>query len=171
MGDAILFGRIMNRTATAFLTITVMTALLAALSFAIQRRGYPLGSLGIERLDSVAGAATFVPIAALYVLSAALMMILPARAAGFIYANAASPVWHATLALFATIVGLQIARFAFGNRSALWSLVDWRFLFAVAVIAAHFFLDSFRQNVLLRTLAFIVFAAAMLACLFWTFRL
>lgn len=164
-------GRTMNRAITAFLTITAMAALLAALSFALQRKGYPFGSLGIERLDGITTAATFVPVAALYALAAALMMILPARAAGFVYANAASPVWQATLALLATIIGLQIARFAFGNRGALWLLVDWRFLFAAAVIAAHLFLDAFRRNVLVRTVAFVAFTVAMLACLFWTFRL
>lgn len=161
----------MNRTKTAFLTITTMAVLLAALSFALQRKGYPFGSLGIERLDGIANAANFVPVAALYALAAALMMILPARAAGFIYINAASPLWQTTLALLATILGLQIARFAFGNRGALWLLADWHFLFAAAVIGAHLLLDMFRRNVLLRTVAFVASVAAILACLFWTFPL
>jgi hypothetical protein len=161
----------MNRTAITFLVVAVMTGLLAALSFAIRIKGYPFGTLGIERLDGIASAATFMPLAALYAFAAALMMILPARAAGFFYANAAAPVWYAALVLLATIVGLQAARFAFGSNDALWALLDWRFLFAAAIVGVHLVLDVLRRNVLIRTLAFVGFTAAMLACLYWTFRL
>ncbi|EKF20213.1 hypothetical protein [Nitratireductor pacificus] len=161
----------MNRTASAFLLVTGFTGLLAALSFALQVKGYGFGSLGIARLDEVASSATFVPLAALYALAGALIAILPLRAAGLVHANAATPVYSTTLVLLATIVGLQIARFAFGNDGALWVLLDWRFGFAGAVIAAHLFLDALRRNALLRTLAFIGFCAATLACLYWSFRL
>lgn len=161
----------MNKTATAFLVITVLTALLGALSFAIRIKGYPFGSLGISRLDDIADAATFIPIAALYAFAAMLMMILPARGAGFLYANAAEPIWFAALVLLAAILGLQIARFAFGAEGALWALLDWQFLFAAAVIGTHLVLDILRRNALLRTLFFVVFLVATLACLYWTFRL
>ena len=161
----------MNRAMTTFIVIAVLTALLAALSFAIRIRGYPFGTLGIERLDGIANAAIFVPVAALYAFAAMLMMIAPARAAGFVHANAAAPLWFMALALLATIVGLQAARLAFGDRGALPALLDWRFLFAAGVVAAHLVLDELRRNILLRTIFFIVFLAATLACLYWTFRL
>jgi len=161
----------MNRTVTAFLVVTVLTALLAALSFAIRVKGYPFGTLGIERLDAIASAVTFIPIAALYAFTAMLMMILPVRAAGFFYANAASPIWSAAIVLLAAIVGLQVARLAFGSRDAVWALLDWRFLFAAAVIGTHLVLDRLRRDILLRTLFFAVFLVATLACLYWTFRL
>jgi len=161
----------MNRAATAFLVVTVLTALLAALSFAIRIKGYPFGALGIERLDAIASAATFIPIAALYAFTAMLMMILPVRAAGFFYANAAAPIWSAATVLLAAILGLQLARLAFGSRDAVSALLDWRFLFAAAVIGTHLVLDRLRRDILLRTLFFVVFLAATLACLYWTFRL
>lgn len=160
----------MNRALTAFLTIAVMTGLLAALSFAIRLKGYAFGATGIERLDGVANAATFMPLAALYAFAAALMVLLPVRAAGFVYTNAASPIWQASLALLATILGLQVARFGFGDRDAPWVLIDWRFLFAFGVIGAHLFIDVFRRNVLLRTIGLVLFIGIMLACLYWTFR-
>ena len=161
----------MNRTAAAFLLIAVLTGLLAALSIAVELKGYAFGALGLARLDGLASARSFVPLAALYALAAALMMLLPLRAAGFIMANAAIPVFSAALALLATIVGVQAARFAFGNHGALSVLLDWQFVFAAAIVAAHLAMNELRRNALLRTLFFVVFIAAMLACLYWTFRL
>ena len=161
----------MNRAATTFLVVAVLTGLLAALSLAIRLKGYPFGALGIERLDGIANAATFIPVAALYAFTAMLMMILPVRAAGFIYLNAASPLWATSLVLLATIVGLQAARFGFGDRNALSALLDWQFVFAAAVIGTHLVLDGLRRDILMRTVFFAVFLVATLACLYWTFRL
>lgn len=161
----------MNRTAAAFLLIAVLTGLLAALSIAVELKGYALGALGVARLDGLASARSFVPLAALYAFAAMLMMLLPLRPAGFVMANAAMPAFSATLVLLATIVGVQAARFAFGNRGALLVLVDWQFIFAGAIIAAHLAMNELRRNVLWRTIFFVVFLAATLACLYWTFRL
>lgn len=161
----------LNRTATTFLVLTVIAAVLAAASFAIRIKGYGFGTLGIERLDMIANAATFIPIAAIYAFSAMFMMILPVRGAGFVYQQAASPVWAATLVLLATILGLQITRFGFGDHQALSALLDWRFGFAAAIVAIHLFLDQLRSNALTRTLAFACLALATLACLYWDFRL
>lgn len=161
----------MNRTAASFLLVTVLTAALAALSFAVEQKGYAFGALGLARLDDLANAATFVPLAAIYAFASVLMMILPLRAAGFVHTNGATPTYAATLVLLATIVGVLVARFAFGDRAALWALLDWQFLFAGAIIAAHLLMNELRRNVLLRTIFFVVFIAATLACLFWTFRL
>lgn len=161
----------MNKTLSSFLLVAVMTGLLAALSIALQNKGYGFGALGLSRLDGIASAMTFMPLAALYAFAGALMVILPLRAAGFVYINAASPVHAAALVLFATILGVQIARFAFGNSGALWTLADWQFLFAAAIVAMHFFINAIRANVLMRTLFFVLFIAATLACLYWTFRL
>ena len=160
----------MNRTLASFFTIAVMSGLLAALSIALRLKGYGFGELGIGRLDGIANAATFMPLAAIYAFAGALMMILPLRGAGSIHASAAVPVYSAALVLFATILGVQAARFAFGDREALWVLVDWRFLFAAAIVGAHLAMTALRRNALLRTLAFVVFVAAALACLYWTFR-
>lgn len=160
----------MNRLPSIVLTVFAMTVLLAVLSIAVEQKGYAFGALGIARLDSAASAATFIPLAALYAAAATLMMLLPLRAAGFIYANAASPLHAATLILLATILGVQAARFAYGDRGALWVLVDWQFAFAAVLIVAHAFMNQLRGNVLMRTLFFIVFLAATAACLFWTFR-
>ncbi len=161
----------MNKAATTFFVVAVMTGLLGALSFAIRLKGYPFGTLGVTRLDAIADAATFIPVAAIYAFSAMLMMILPPRAAGFIYGNAASPLWFTALVLLATIFGLQITRFAFGDRSALWTLIDWQFVFAAAVIGTHLVLDSLRRSILLQTIFFVVFLGATLVCLYWSFRL
>mgnify|MGYP001180878684 CR=1 FL=1 len=161
----------MNRTASAFLLVTLLTGLLAALSIAVEIKGYAFGALGTARLDGLANAATFIPLAAIYAFSAVLMMLLPLRAAGFVMANAATPVYSAGLVLLATIVGVQAARFAFGNYGALRVLLDWQFLFAFGIIAAHLSMNALRRNVLLRTIFLVVFVAATLACLYWTFRL
>ncbi|TYR31929.1 hypothetical protein FY036_12600 [Mesorhizobium microcysteis] len=161
----------MNRTVSAFLLVGVLTALLAVLSIALVNKGYGFGALGSGRLDNIASAATFVPLAAIYSLAAALMMLLPLRAAGFVHANAAGPLYSTALVLLSTIIGVQAARFAFGSREALSVLIDWQFIFAFAIIAAHLTMNELRRNVLLRTIFFVVFLAATLACLYWTFRL
>ena len=70
-----------------------------------------------------------------------------------------------------SIVGGLVARWAFGQSGVLGALLNWRFLFAVAVIGCHFVMNELRRNVLLRSLFFLVFAAATLACLFWSFTL
>ena len=67
--------------------------------------------------------------------------------------------------------GVQAARAAFGRHDALWTLVDWQFVFALAIVVAHLTMNELRRNVLLRTLFFVIFIAAALACLYWTFRL
>lgn len=161
----------MNRALSAFSLIVVLTGLLTAAGIALQARGYGFGALGVARLDGLANAATFMPLAAIYGFCAVLMMVLPLRAAGFVYTNGAVPVFGAALILLATIVGVQAARFAFGDDGAPWRLVDWRFLFAAALIAAHLAMNTLRRNVLMRTVFFVVFLAATLACLFWTFPL
>ncbi len=161
----------MNKAVSAFLLVAVLTGLLAAASIALENKGYAFGGLGLARLDGLAGAATFIPLAALYAFAGALMALLPLRAAGFVYMNAAVPVHATTLVLFSTILGVQVARFAFGASGALWVLVDWQFLFAAAIVATHLFMNEVRRNALLRTVFFVVFVAAALACLYWTFRL
>lgn len=160
----------MRQTATAFLVVTVLTALLAALSIAVQAKGYPQGGLGLARLDALASAATFVPLAALYAFAALLIVLSPPRAAGFMHARAAGPIHFAAVVLLATILGVQVARLAFGNTGALRALLDWQFVFAAGIVVAHEFLDLFRRDILLRTIGAIVFLAATLACLFWTLR-
>jgi len=160
----------MNRTISTFLTLLVMTAALTALSIALTQKGYGFGTLGLGRLDGLAGAATFVPLAALYALAGVLMVILPLRAAGWVHANGATPLFLASVLLLASIVGVQLARLAFGDRSALLGLADWQFVFAAGIVAAHLAIDTLRRNVLLRTIAFAAFVAASLACLYWTFR-
>jgi len=161
----------MNKAVSAFLLVAVLTGLLAAASIALENKGYGFGALGLARLDGLADAATFIPLAALYAFAGALMALLPLRAAGFVYINAAVPVHATALVLFSTILGVQVARFAFGNSGALWVLVDWQFLFAAAIVATHLFMNEVRRNALLRTLFFVLFVAATLACLYWTFRI
>jgi len=113
--------------------------------------------------------ATSLLLAAVYFFSAMLMMILPIRAAGIVLTHAADALFWAVIALFATIVGCLVARWAFGQSSVLWALVNWRFLFAAAIVGCHFTMNELRRNILLRSLFFVIFAAATLACLFWTF--
>lgn len=161
----------MNRTLATFLLVGLSAGLLAALSIAIHGKGYSFGELGVARLGMIASSGTFIPLAALYSFSAMLMMVLPLRVAGLIHANVASPVCATALVLFATIVGLQVARLAFGNQDALETLLDWRFLFAAAIVGAHLAVSELRRDILLRTLAFVGFTAATLACLYWTFSL
>lgn len=160
----------MTKALSTFVLVALLTALLAMASLLASRQGYPQGGLGLRRLDDLATAATFVPLAAIYFFSALLLMILPMRAAAFVFYNATEAVFWATVALFATIVGVLLARAAFGQTSVLWALADWRFIFPLAVAGCHFFINELGRNTLLRVLGFAVFLAATLACLFWTFR-
>lgn len=161
----------MSRDIAAFLLVTAISGALAGLGLALQAESYAFGEIGVARLDALASSATFIPLASLYALAAALTMILPIRAAGYVHAQAAVPIYFVGIVLLATIAGLQAARFAFGDRNALWSLIDWQFIFAAAIIVAHVLLDTLRRNALTRSLALVAFLAATLACLFWTFRL
>ncbi|TSE11839.1 hypothetical protein C1D09_012350 [Mesorhizobium intechi] len=161
----------MSKALTTFALAAALTALLMALSLAVARHGYPYGAIGVRRLDGIADAGTFIPLAAVYFFSALLMMILPIRAASIVLTHAADAIFWTVIVLLATIVGGLLARWAFGQGSALWALLNWRFLFAVAVVGCHFVMNELRRNVLLRSLFFVVFAAATLACLFWSFTL
>lgn len=161
----------MQRTLISFALVTMLAGLSMALCLAVARHGYPFGSVGARRLDGLAGAETFLPLAAVYFLSALLMMVLPIRAAGMVLKNAADPLFWAAVMLFSIIVGCVAARFAFGQNQAVWALWDWRFLFVPAVVVCHLGINDLRRNVLLRSLFVVVFAAAILACLFWSFRL
>jgi hypothetical protein len=160
----------MSKAVWSFVTVAVLTASLAALSIAVAHHGYPFGALGLRRLDGIANAAMFMPLAAIYFLSAALLMVLPLRAASFVLVNSADKLFWTAVALFAAIIGIAIAKWAFGQSSAIRLLLDWRFLFAIAVVACHLALDQLRRNILLRSLFLAGFIAATLACLFWTFR-
>ncbi|HEY4192953.1 MAG TPA: hypothetical protein VGM46_09945 [Mesorhizobium sp.] len=159
----------MSRTISSFALVAVLTGLLTALSFAVANHGYPFGAIGVKRLDAIADAGTFLPLAAVYFFSAVLMMVLPIRAAGVVLTNAADTIFWATVMLFAAIVGNLLARWAFGQASALWALWNWRFLFVAAIVGCHLLANDFRRNVLLRSLFLLVFAGLTLACLFWTF--
>lgn len=161
----------MNKAATSFALVAVLTALLMALSLAVARHGYPLGITGVKRLDAIANADTFLPLAAIYFSAAMLMMILPLKAASVVLLNAADTIHWVVVALFATIVGSLAARWAFGQTSAPWALLDWRFLFVLAIVGCHLAMNELRRNVLLRSLFFAIFAIATLACLFWSFRI
>jgi hypothetical protein len=160
----------MAKSVSTFILVTVLTALLMALSIAVMRHGDPFGALGMKRLDGLASAATFIPLAALYFFGVALLMILPLRAASFILVNGVETVYLAVIVLFATIVGCLVARMAFGQFTAYRALLDWQFVFVLAVLVCHAILNELRRNVLLRTLALVASVAATLACLFWTFR-
>jgi hypothetical protein len=161
----------MSRLAWPFVTVAVLTLALAALSYGLIIKGYSMGAMGIERLDALAGPLTFMPLAALYSLAAALVVLLPIRSASAVHTNGSVPVFSATLLLLAAIVGLVIARTIFVDREAFRALLDWRYLFAVAVIVVHMSTNHLRQNLLLRTLAFVALIGAALACLYWSFRL
>ncbi|WP_367714572.1 hypothetical protein AB2N04_11160 [Nitratireductor sp. GISD-1A_MAKvit] len=161
----------MNRTLATFLLIGVLTGLLAALSLALEIKGYGFGRLGLQRLDGLANATTFIPLAALYAFAATLVVTAPIGAAAFAHANGTTPIHTTALTLLATIAGIQIARFGFGNANALGVLLDWRFAFGAAIIAAHLSINKLRRNALTRTVSFIGFTAAALACLYWTFRI
>jgi hypothetical protein len=160
----------MAKSVSTFILVTVLTALLMALSIAVMRHGDPFGALGMRRLDGLASAATFIPLAALYFFGVALLMILPLRAASFVLVNGVETIYLAVVVLFATIVGCLVARMAFGQFTAYRALLDWQFVFVLAVLICHAILNELRRNVLLRTLALVASVAATLACLFWTFR-
>ena len=160
----------MTKSVSTFILVTVLTALLMALSIAVMRHGDPFGALGMRRLDGLASAVTFIPLAALYFFGVALLMILPLRAASFVLVNGVETIYLAVVVLFATIVGCLVARMAFGQFTAYRALLDWQFVFVLAVLVCHAILNELRRNVLLRTLALVASVAATLACLFWTFR-
>jgi hypothetical protein len=160
----------MAKTVSTFILVTVLTALLMALSIAVMRHGDPFGALGMKRLDGLASAATFIPLAALYFFGVALLMILPLRAASFVLVNGVETVYVAVVVLFATIIGCLVARMAFGQINAYRALLDWQFVFVLAVAVFHAILNELRRNVLMRTLALVASVAATLVCLFWTFR-
>lgn len=161
----------MSKIVTSFALVAVFSALLMALSLAVAQHGYPFGAIGVKRLDDIADASTFLPLAGLYFFSAMLMMVLPLRAASIVLLNAADIIVWAVVVLFASIVGSLAARWAFGQSSAVWALWNWRFLFVAVVVGCHLVMNELRRNVLLRSLFLVVFAAAALACLFWSFTL
>jgi hypothetical protein len=158
----------MNKALTSLAFVAVMSGLLMALSLAVAQHGYPFGATGVKRLDAIADAGTFLPLAAVYFFAALLIMVLPLRAAGIVFSVAEAVFWTA-IVLFATIVGGLAARWAFGQSSAIWALWNWRFLFVAAIVGCHFAMNDFRRNILLRSLFVVVFGAATLACLFWSF--
>jgi hypothetical protein len=160
----------MAKSVSTFILVTVLTALLMALSIAVMRHGDPFGVLGMRRLEGIASAATFIPLAAIYFFGVALLMILPIRAASFVLVNGVETVYLAVVVLFATIVGCLVARMAFGQLGAYRALLDWQFMFVLAVVVCHAILNELRHNVLLRTLTLVAAVVATLACLFWTFR-
>jgi len=161
----------MTKALTSFALVAVLTAALTALSLAVARHGYPFGLTGVARLEGIADPGMFLPLGAVYFLAAMLMMLLPLRAASFVLLNAADTLFWTVIALFGTIVGCVAARWAFGQNGALWTLWNWRFLFVAAVVGAHLVMNELRRNVLLRSLFLVVFAAAALACLFWSFAI
>jgi hypothetical protein len=161
----------MSRALTSFALVAVLSALLMALSLAVARHGYPFGAVGVRRLEGIADATTFIPLAAIYFFSAMLMMILPIRAASIVLTNAADALFWTVIVLFATIIGCLVARWVFGQHDVLWALLNWRFLFAAAIVGCHIVMNDLRRNVLLRSLFFVIFAAATSACLFWSFML
>lgn len=161
----------MTKALTSFVLVAALTALSTALCLAVARHGYPFGMTGARRIEAMADAGAFLPLAAVYCLSALLMMVLPLRAASFVLLNAADTLFWTVLALLAAIVGYVAGRWAFGQGDAPWALWDWHLLFAAAVIAIHLVINELRRNLLLRSLCVAVFAAAVPACLFWSFAL
>ncbi|MEO3999187.1 hypothetical protein [Mesorhizobium sp. CAU 1732] len=160
----------MSKVVSTFLSVAVLVTALAALSIAVDRHGYAFGENGLARLEAITNAAMFMPLAAVFSATAVLMMILPLRGAGFVYSNAAAPVHWAVIVLVATMVGCAAARMVYGQMDAGRALLDWRMLFAVAIVGAHMAMTELRRNVLLRSLSFVAFTVATLACLFWSFR-
>lgn len=161
----------MNKAISTFMLVAVLTALLMALSLAVLQHGYPFGSSGAKRLEAIANADSFLPLAAIYFFAALLMMVLPLKAASFVLLNAADMLNWVVIALFATIIGCVAARWAFGQSGAPYALLNWRFLVVGAVVGSHLSMNELRRNVLLRSLSFAGFGVATLACLFWSFRL
>ncbi|MBZ9798812.1 hypothetical protein [Mesorhizobium sp. ES1-4] len=161
----------MSKALTTFALVAALTGLLMALSLTVARHGYPYGAIGARRLDGIADAGMFIPLAAVYFFSALLMMILPIRAASIVLTHIADALFWTAIVLLAAIIGCLVARWALGQWDVLRSVLNWRFLFAAAIIGCHFVMNELRRNVLLRSLFFVVFAAATLACLFWSFTL
>lgn len=156
----------MAKTVSTFLLVAVLTALLMALSLALVRHGYATyGATGARRLDALASAATFIPLAAIYFLGVALLMILPLRGAAFVLVGAVETTYWTAVVLFSTIAGCQLARVAFGQTGALKALLDWHFVFFAAIVGCHAILNALRRNVLLRSLALVFSIAAALAML------
>ena len=58
----------MAKSISTFALVAVLTGVLMALSIALARHGYAFGAIGARRLDGLASAASFVPLAALYFL-------------------------------------------------------------------------------------------------------
>lgn len=161
----------MSRVLTSFALTFVLSALLMAMCLAVAGHGYPFGAVGVKRLDNIADAATFLPLAAIYFFAAMLMMVLPVRAAGQVLTSTADIVFWTVIALFATIVGGIAARWAFGQGNAISALLNWRFLFVAAIVGCHLVMNELRRNILLRSLFVVIFSLATLACLFWSFRI
>lgn len=157
----------MQRALLSFVLVALLTTALAAGCLFLAQKGYPFGAIGLRRLDAIAAPSTFLPLAGLYFLSAALMMLLPIRAAAFVLTHAADVLFWTVVALFGTVVGLIAAQFAFGQMRAPYALLDYGFLYALAVAGCHFILNSLRGNILLRTIAFAVLLAASGFCLLW----
>ncbi|MEQ1939305.1 hypothetical protein ABMA46_13705 [Mesorhizobium sp. CN5-321] len=160
----------MSRSISTFALVVVLTALLTAFSLLLVRQGYGFGAIGVKRLDGLASSASFIPLAALYFLGVALLMILPLRAAAFVLVSAVETTYLAALVLFATIVGCLLGRVAFGQFAILRGLLDWQFVFVAAIVVCHALLNELRRNVLLRSLMLVASVAATLACLYWAFR-
>src|SRR5262245_50054958 len=121
----------MAKAVSTFALVAVLTAALAALSILVAQKGYSQGAIGLGRLDGLASATTFIPLAAIYFFSCLLLMILPMRAASFVLVNATDVLFWTTITLLATILGVLVARAGFGQTGALRVLLDWRFVFAV----------------------------------------
>lgn len=160
----------MRRIVWPFVVVLMLTLVAAALSHALVDKGYGIGAVGLERLAAIAGPLAFMPLAGLYALAAGLVVLLPIRAAAWIHDNASTPIVYSGIVLLATIVGLAGARTIFAERDAYLALLDWRYLFAAAVIAVHMAANRLRSNVLIRSLAALALTAAALACLYWSFR-
>jgi hypothetical protein len=160
----------MAKSISTFLLVAALTGVLMALSIALARHGYGFGAIGTKRLDGLASAVSFIPLAAVYFLGVALLMILPLRAAAFVLVSAVETTYLATLVLFATIVGCLLGRVAFGQFGVLRALIDWQFVFLAAIVVCHALLNELRRNVLLRSLALVCSIAATLACLYSSFR-
>lgn len=161
----------MQKTLFTALITALIAATLAAACLYLAQKGYPFAAAGLRRLDGIGGASTFPPLAALYFAAAALMMLLPLRAAAFVLNHAGDMLFWTIVALVGAIFGVLAARMAFGQTAALSAFLDLRYLSVAAVVGAHFALDSVRRNILLRTVFFVVFLAACAAALVWSFRL
>src|SRR5690606_32634633 len=125
----------MRRAISTFGLIEVLTAIRPSYGLAEAAHGYHHCDIGIKQQDAIANSATFIPLAALYAFSVALLMIMPLKAASFILINATDMLFWTVIVLLATIAGCLVARFAFGQSGAVWAITDWKFIFAAAIIA------------------------------------